>query len=165
MEEYNSLNNREKYNILFVCLGNICRSPAAEEIFRTKVAEAGLESRFNIDSAGLIDYHEGELPNSTMRRHAAARGYRLTHRSRPVVAEDFDRFDIIVAMDSKNVDGLERLAPSEAACKKIIRMADYLTAHPDFDYIPDPYYGTESLFEKVIDLLEDSCTELLNRLK
>ena len=97
-------------HILFICLGNICRSCTAEEILRTQVAAAGLAEQFSIDSAGLIDYHEGELPDSRMRPTAARHGYKLTHRSRPITTADFERFDLIVAMDSKNRERLMQLA-------------------------------------------------------
>lgn len=99
-------------SILFVCLGNICRSCTAEEIFRVKATQAGKVEQFDIDSAGLINYHEGELPDERMRRTAARYGYQLVHRSRPVCTADFERFDYIVAMDHKNHEKLERMAPT-----------------------------------------------------
>lgn len=160
MKEYNSLSNNKKYKILFVCLGNICRSAAAEEVFRTLAARAGRGGELEADSAGMIDYHEGELPDARMRSHAARRGYRLTHRSRPVRPADFDRFDLVVAMDGQNVRGLLRLAPDDEARRKVVCMADYLTRHADPE-IPDPYYGGEEGFEHVLNLLEDACAGLL----
>ncbi len=153
------------YRVLFVCLGNICRSCTAEEIFRTLAAQADLSRDIEADSAGLIDYHQGELPDSRMRRHAAEAGYRLTHRSRPVTAADFARFDLIVGMDSDNLKRLSRLAPDDAARGKIKGMAGYLTRHDGFDRIPDPYYGGEDDFRLVIDLLEDSCAALLEEIR
>lgn len=153
------------YRVLFVCLGNICRSCTAEEIFRTLAAQAGLSRDIEADSAGLIDYHEGELPDSRMRRHAAQAGYRLTHRSRPVTAADFARFDLIVGMDSDNLKRLSRLAPDDTARGKIKAMGGYLTRHDGFDRIPDPYYGGEDDFRLVIDLLEDSCAALLEEIR
>lgn len=151
--------------ILFVCLGNICRSCTAEEIFRTQVAEAGLSDRFAADSAGLINYHEGELPDERMRTHARRHGYELTHRSRPVVEEDYRRFDVIVAMDGRNWEKLDRDAPDEAGRKKIVKMADYLRYHTGVHIIPDPYYGGPADFELVIELLEDACQGLLQSLQ
>lgn len=151
-------------HILFICLGNICRSVTAEEVFRIHVAREGLADRFVIDSAGLIDYHEGELADPRMRRHAARRGYNLTHRSRPVTPEDFKRFDVIVAMDEANVRGLERVAPRPADMLKVVRMADYLSHH-EADCVPDPYYGGEEGFELVLDLLEDASAGLLDALR
>lgn len=97
--------------ILFVCLGNICRSPAAEEVMRRLVNDAGLEHEFFLDSAGLIDYHEGEPADARMRAHAARRGYHITHISRPVRYDDFFDFDWIVGMDDRNISKLKSLAP------------------------------------------------------
>lgn len=151
--------------ILFVCLGNICRSCTAEEIFRSLVAKAGLSGQFEIDSAGLIDYHEGELPDSRMRSHARKHGYILTHHSRPITTEDFSQFDLIIGMDEKNRTRLLHLAPSPENASKVVMMASYLRCHPDTTYIPDPYYGGNADFELVIELLEDACAGLLEELK
>ena len=150
-------------SILFVCLGNICRSVTAEEIFRMKVKKTGREQNFEIDSAGLIDYHEGELADPRMRQHAEAHGYKLTHRSRPVTSSDFSHFDLIMAMDQSNIRALQALASNEDEFGKIKLMSDYLVNH-DNSYIPDPYYGEAEDFELVIDLLEDACQTLLESL-
>ena len=150
----------KKKKILFVCLGNICRSVSAEEVFRHAVAAAGRADEFELDSAGLIDYHQGELADPRMRSHAARRGYQLTHRSRPVVASDFSRFDLIIGMDAANLRGLRALARTEAEERKIRLMADYLTEHAD-NHVPDPYYGGPEDFEYVLDLLEDASQGLL----
>lgn len=151
--------------ILFICLGNICRSCTAEEIFRTFVRRAGREASYIVDSAGLIDFHEGELPDERMRAHARRHGYKLTHRSRPVKTADFKEFDWLVAMDEQNRDRLLHLAPESESCAKILMMADYLTQHPDIDIVPDPYYGSANDFELVIELLEDACQGLLEALE
>lgn len=153
--------------ILFICLGNICRSCTAEEIFRTLVAEqSDLKQRYTVDSAGIIDYHEGELPDSRMRAHARKHGYELTHRSRPILPEDFHKFNLIVAMDNRNYDKLQRMAYAEGVDESIVvKMADYLQHHPEYKSIPDPYYGTERDFELVIELLEDACQNLLHTLE
>ena len=151
-------------HILFICLGNICRSPLAEEVFRTLAERGGREKDFEIDSAGLIDYHEGELADSRMRACAQRRGDHLTHRSRPVCKEDFTRFDLIVAMDDNNVRQLHNAAPSEEAKQKVVRMADYLTEHPH-TFIPDPYYDGPEAFDLVVTLLEDACAQLLRRVR
>ena len=98
--------------ILFVCLGNICRSSTAEGVMLHLIKEAGLEKEFVIDSAGILSYHQGELPDSRMRAHAARRGYQLVHRSRPVRTEDFYNFDLIIGMDDRNIDDLKEKAPS-----------------------------------------------------
>ena len=153
-----------KQHILFICLGNICRSCTAEEVFRTLAEKAGVGQNFEIDSAGLIDYHEGELPDERMRRIAARHGYHLTHRSRPVTPRDFQTFDWVVAMDEKNRTRLQQIAKTDEERAKIVMMADYLTAHREsYSYIPDPYYGGEAGFELVVELLEDACAELLKK--
>lgn len=150
--------------ILFVCLGNICRSPAAEEVMRS-LAEAAGQKHIVTDSAGLIDFHEGELPDVRMRRAADRRGYRLTHRSRPVGPADFKHFDIIAAMDERNRTELLRIAENEQQRAKVVRTADFLTTHTEHSFIPDPYYGREDDFDLVITLLEDACATLLEQLK
>lgn len=154
----------DKTKILFICLGNICRSPSAEGIFRKLVKERGLENQFYIDSAGLLDYHEGELPDSRMRKHAAQRGYNLDSRSRPIKYDDFFNFDLIIGMDDQNISALYRLAPDSDSVNKIHRMTEYCTRH-DFDHVPDPYYGGATGFELVLDLLEDACEGLLEKIE
>ena len=151
------------YRLLFVCLGNICRSPAAEGIMRHLVRERGLSARVEIDSAGTYGGHAGELPDPRMRAHAARRGYLLEHRSRPVTADDFERFDLIVGMDDMNVDRLRCLAPDAASSDKIRRMASYCRHYP-YDHVPDPYYSGADGFELVLNLLEDACENLLEQL-
>lgn len=152
-------------NILFICLGNICRSPLAEEMFRQKVKRAGLEHRFSvIDSAGMIGYHEGELADERMRAHADRHGLKLTHRSRPMTEEDFRRFDLIVAMDDDNLRRLRQKAPRPEWMEKVVLLADYLTRFPEYSHIPDPYYGGADDFRLVIDLCEDACEKLLDSL-
>ncbi len=133
----------------------------AEEIMRNLLAENGL-SHIEVDSAGILSIHQGELPDRRMREQAFARGYRLTHRSRPFKIADFDTFDLIIGMDDNNIDALERLAPTLEAKRKIRRMADYFTSTVYYDYVPDPYYGGSQGFNLVIDLLEDGCRNLLN---
>ena len=150
-----------KQRILFVCLGNICRSSSAEEIMRTLVRRAGREKEFEIDSAGISGFHEGELPDERMRAHASRRGYQLTHRSRPVRTEDFYHFDWIVGMDDRNIDDLKDRAPSTAEWSKIHRMTEYCTKFTHADHVPDPYYGGSEGFEYVLDILEDACAGLL----
>ena len=151
-------------SILFICMGNICRSPAAEGIMKQKVHEQGLDDSFHIDSAGMHDYHEGDLPDSRMRSHASRRGYNLTSRSRPVAYDDFKKFDLIIGMDDMNINYLKRMAPGLESQQKIRRMTDFCRTHTA-DCIPDPYYGGASGFELVLDLLEDACEGLLDELK
>ncbi len=151
---------KKKYKILFVCLGNICRSPSAEAIMKKIVDDAGLADRIFIDSAGIHGYHEGELPDSRMRMHGSRRGYVLDSRSRPVKTADFYDFDMIIGMDDSNIADLQRKAPDMESLEKIHRMTDYSRTKL-YDHVPDPYYGGASGFELVLDLLEDSCAGLL----
>lgn len=156
-----SLREKGKIRILFVCLGNICRSPAAHGIMEDFVKEAGKEDHFVLDSAGLYGGHAGDLPDHRMRMHARRRGYDLTHRSRPVRMSDFDDFDLIVAMDNSNYDRLRGFAPTVEAQEKIFRMIDFVKGFPGYDYVPDPYYEGAEGFELVLDLLEDGCRNLM----
>ncbi|MCH5328462.1 MAG: low molecular weight phosphotyrosine protein phosphatase [Coprobacter sp.] len=156
-------NPKKPYRILFVCLGNICRSPAAEGIMRQLVADAGQEQAVCLDSAGTYGGHAGELPDARMRAHAARRGYRLTHRSRPVTTDDFWAFDCIVGMDDMNVANLRRLAPDVETERKVVRMTDF-SLRLSVDHVPDPYYSGSDGFEQVLDILEDACAGLLQHL-
>lgn len=155
----------KKRRILFVCLGNICRSSSAEGVMLHLLKQAGLEQEFHIDSAGILSYHRGELPDPRMRAHAARRGYDLVHRSRPITTADFMEFDLIIGMDDRNIDDLRDRAPSPEACRKIHRMTDYCRNHPHADHVPDPYYGGAEGFEYVLDLLEDACAGLLEEVR
>jgi len=150
-------------SILFVCLGNICRSPMAEGVFKHMLFKAGLHHEIHVDSAGLIAYHQGELPDSRMRAHASRRGYNLTHRSRQVTVSDFDKFDLIIGMDDQNMHGLRNLARTPEQKAKIRRMTDFCV-HMQASEVPDPYYGGAAGFEYVIDLLEDACEGLLKNI-
>lgn len=160
----NQLGNENKVRILFVCLGNICRSPAAQGVMEQLVKEKGVEDKFVIDSAGLYGGHTGDLPDHRMRVHAQRRGLNLTHRSRQVRESDFDRFDIIVAMDNSNYDRLRALAPTPEDERKVVKMADFFTLHPWADCVPDPYYDGAQGFENALDLIEDGCNTLLRKL-
>lgn len=153
-----------KYSVLFVCLGNICRSPAAQAVMQAMVDERGLTDRFFIDSAGIGGWHIGDLPDKRMRVHARPRGYELNHRARKVNSVDFEDFDLIVGMDAANVDDLRSLAATIEQEKKVVMMGDYIRQYPHYDYVPDPYYEGSEGFELVLDLLEDSCDNLLNRI-
>ena len=152
----------DKVRILFVCLGNICRSPAAQGVMERLVEERGVADRFEIDSAGLYGGHAGDLPDSRMRAHARRRGLELNHRSRQVRESDFDRFDIIVAMDDSNYDRLRTMAPTPEDEQKVVKMADFFTQHPWADCVPDPYYDGAQGFENALDLIEDGCETLIN---
>ena len=151
---------KKPVKILFVCLGNICRSPAAEGIMKAKVEEKGLASQFYIDSAAIGPWHIGQLPDSRMRSHAARRGYLLEHRSRPVRPDDFEKFDLILGMDDYNIDTLRSMADSPEEAAKVKRVTDYCRHYP-VDCIPDPYYGGADGFENVLNILEDACEGII----
>lgn len=160
-----SLKGKDKIRILFVCLGNICRSPAAEGVMKAVVESEGADARFEIDSAGTGNYHIGDLPDRRMRVHAIRRGYDLTHICRQVRESDFDNFDIIVAIDESNRRNLCHIAPTVEAEKRIIMMADFADLATKYDHIPDPYYEGAEGFELVLDLLESACRNLYDRLQ
>ncbi len=155
--------NDNQYKILFVCLGNICRSPAAQGIMEKLIADRKLQERFFVDSAGTYGGHSGSLPDQRMRIHAQRRGYNLTHLSRQVTGRDFEMFDLIVIMDRSNLHGL-RCMREVVDERKVVEMARYLRFHPHNDCIPDPYYDGAEGFELVLDLLEDACEGLLDEL-
>lgn len=147
-----------KQSVLFVCMGNICRSPTAEGVFRKLVRDAGREAEFEIDSAGTIGYHAGHPADPRMRSAAAGRGYDLTSTARQIAVEDFERFDLIVTMDEDNYRDVLDLSPEAGA--RVVRMCDYCRDHQETE-VPDPYYGGAAGFQKVIDILEDACANLL----
>ena len=149
----------DKYKVLFVCLGNICRSPAAQGIFEHVVRENGKTDRIEADSAGLYGGHAGQHPDRRMRTAALYSGYGLKHSARQVRSYDFLDFNLIIAMDDQNYEDLMHLAPSVEATHKIRRMADFLTTHK-ISYIPDPYYMGAEGFGLVLDLLEEGCRNL-----
>ena len=132
---------------------------------RQLVERSGLADIIDIDSAGTYGGHSGERSDPRMRRAAAARGIEMTHLARQVREEDFERFDMVIAMDDNNYEALFRLAPDRAAQNKIFRFREFLTHHPEWSHIPDPYYEGHEGFELVLDLLEDGCATLLKRLR
>jgi len=142
------------YKILFVCLGNICRSPAAEGVMRKMATDAG--KNWEIASCGLISYHEGESPDTRMMQTAHRRGYPLNHRARKIQDKDFAYYDYIIGMDGDNIRKLKSLCPSEHQ-HKIHIMSEYFVNIKDYSTVPDPYYGDMDDFENVITLLEDAC--------
>jgi len=149
--------------VLFVCLGNICRSPTAEGVLRQKLREAGLEGRIQVDSAGTGDWHVGKAPDSRTRQAALRRGYDLSAlRARQVVAADFQRFDLVLAMDQNNLAHLQRLQPQGESAELDLFLRRYQLT---LDEVPDPYYGGEEGFEQVLDLLEQACDALLIELR
>jgi protein-tyrosine phosphatase len=145
--------------ILFVCLGNICRSPAAEAVFAHLVEEAGLSDRITIDSAGTGSWHIGELADRRMRRAARARGVTMTSTARQVSLEDFERFDQIFAMDAENLTQLHRLAPAEHRHK--VRLFRDLDPDGQGQDVPDPYYGDADHFDEVLDIVTRTSRALL----
>ena len=132
-------------------------------VMRKKVKDRGLSAEYEIDSAGLISYHEGEGADPRMKYHAHRHGYHLTHISRPIREMDFDLFDLVISMDDSNWERLHDLAPTTEAETKIVRMTDYCQTHA-IDHVPDPYYGGDQGFEHVIEILEDACDGLLAEL-
>lgn len=155
----------DKTKILFICLGNICRSPAANAIMQHYVDEDGLTDSFFIDSAGIGPWHVGQLPDRRMRTHGQRRGYRIDHIARQFdKTRDFDFFDFIVVMDEDNYRNITLQARNDKERRKVIRMADYLTDHKGRDSVPDPYYGGDADFELALDLIEDGCRGMLDAL-
>lgn len=151
---------RRGRRVLFVCLGNICRSPAAEGVMRALIDQNGESALWEIDSAGTGGWHVGQLPDQRMRLHARRRGLELTHHCRQVREADFSRFDWIVGMDSQNIADLRALAPTPADERKILPMGRFLDPQTGYDHVPDPYYEGSEGFELVLDLLRDGCARL-----
>src|SRR5215212_8719042 len=153
--------------LLFVCLGNICRSPTAEGVMRALVRDAGLDDQVTIDSAGTGDWHVGAPPDGRSAAAARRRGIALAGAARQVTAADFDRFDLIVAMDAANRRELERLAPDAAARARVVALREFdplAVRDGDLD-VPDPYYGGQHGFEHVLDVVERACRGLLDRVR
>lgn len=148
--------------VLFVCLGNICRSPTAEGVMHHVVQQAGAD--IEVDSAGTGGWHAGERADRRMRRHAAKRGYDLTSRARQFDrSTDFEAFDLIIAMDDSNLSNLRRQDRDGRYAPKIVKMTDYCTQHR-VNEVPDPYYGGAQGFETVLDIIEDAAQGLLKEL-
>lgn len=148
--------------VLFVCLGNICRSPMAHGIFQRWVDDAGLSNKIFVDSAGTASYHVGSLPDKRARQACEERGIKLTHRARAFSKDDFDTFDYILAMDKENLLNIQKLAPgNHNAIVKLMRAYDVKHPHTD---VPDPYYGEMDGFVEVYEMLERSCGELLGEM-
>ena len=150
-------------HILFVCWGNICRSPAAEATFRKVVKNEGLQDKITIDSAGTISSHQGNPPDSRMTAAARNRNLTIQGSARKVNALDFEKADMLVTMDHFNFSELSKLAPDSEAENKIVPFCNFVTSN-DAE-VPDPYYGGASGFEKVLDLQEDGCVSLLEHIK
>jgi protein-tyrosine phosphatase len=152
------------YRVLFVCMGNICRSPTAEAVARRKAALAGITDRIEFDSAGTHGYHIGDAPDHRAIAAGARRGYNLSAlRARNVVTTDFERFDLVLAMDDANHAHLAKMCPQEYL-QRLKRLLDY-APHGKAREVPDPYYGNPEGFDKVIDIIEEGVTGLLAALK
>ena len=150
--------------VLFVCTGNICRSPTAEGVFRHVAAGAGLAERISCESAGTHDYHVGEAPDPRTQRAAEQRGYNLCDlRARQVSRRDFEAFDYVLAMDEGHLRLLERLCPPQYAHK--LKLFMEFGSDPKVREVPDPYYGGVQGFEHVLDLVEQAARGLLDHLK
>ncbi|MDR2130461.1 MAG: low molecular weight phosphotyrosine protein phosphatase [Odoribacteraceae bacterium] len=155
----------DKKSILFVCLGNICRSPAAEAILKRHVEERGLAGFIRVDSAGTGGWHIGELPDARMRHHAATRGYTVDSRVRRFdPATDFAAFDLIIGMDEQNIRDLRDMASTDEERAKIHRAIGYCRRFTGDTEVPDPYFDGAEGFEHVLDLLEDATGGLLDHL-
>jgi protein-tyrosine phosphatase len=147
--------------IVFVCMGNICRSPTAEGVMLRLLRGAGLDTKVTIDSAGTGAWHVGELPDSRSCAAAKKRGYELTHRARKFTANDFDRFDLVIAMDRDNHDALQRLARQRTHVPPIRMLRSFDPDAPEGAEVPDPYAGEDDGFEEVLDICERACRGLL----
>lgn len=150
--------------VLFVCMGNICRSPTAEAVFRQLVKQSGQMQQWEIDSAGTHAYHVGNPPDKRSQAAARARGYQMNAiRARQVSVADFERFDWVLAMDRENYRVLEKQRPQNAAAKLALMMDFASRSAWQGGDVPDPYYGGAQGFDEVLDRLEDSCGEFLRR--
>jgi protein-tyrosine phosphatase len=148
------------YSILFVCMGNICRSPTADGVFRQKVAEQSLGRQVRVDSAGTHNYHPGSPPDARAQAAAVRRGYDLSSlRARQIAAADYATFDLILVMDHDNLAALQDDCPPEHQ-HKLRRLTEFCQVHQTL-VVPDPYYGGPDGFEQVLDLVEDACEGLL----
>lgn len=153
-----------RIKVLFVCMGNICRSPTAEAVFRSQVAGCGLTPHFQIDSAGTHDYHVGDPPDQRTQHAARRRGYELSAlRGRQVEVADFERFDYVLAMDQANLAILQSLCPV-ARQDRLGLFLEYAQRHAERE-VPDPYYGGEAGFERVLDMVEDAASGLLEHIR
>ncbi|MEB3241574.1 MAG: low molecular weight protein-tyrosine-phosphatase [Synechococcus sp.] len=150
--------------VLFVCLGNICRSPAAEGVFLDLLKKEGLTDAFQVDSAGTGHWHVGKRADPRMRAAAERRGIELPSRARQIEANDLEAFDWIITMDDSNLANVRSLDPSGARHGRIVPLTSHCTRFSATE-VPDPYYGGEQGFEHVLDLLEDACAGLLSQLR
>ncbi len=151
------------YRVLFVCMGNICRSPAAECVFRQVITQEGLAGAVECDSAGTIDFHAGSAPDPRVRKTGADRGFEIVGRARQVQEADLESFDLILAMDRENLEYVKSLDVRGQYSEKIRLFCDF-AQQMDEEEVPDPYYGGQTGFDKVFDLLEDGSEGLIAHL-
>jgi len=158
------MNNKKKVGVVFICMGNICRSPTAEAVFRHYVESAGMSEQILIDSAGTHDYHVGDKPDTRAQRAAEQRGYYMSKlRGRQVVEGDFLRFDYVLAMDKANLAILQRINPPDSE-SQLGLFLEYARHHSERE-VPDPYYGGADGFERVLDMVEDAAQGLLEEIR
>lgn len=150
-------------SVLFVCLGNICRSPAGEGVMQSVIQKAGLSDKIKVDSAGTGAWHVGNLPDSRMRAAAKARGMTLDSRARQAKAADFQNFDLIIAMDQSNYENLKLLRNGQGESCRLCLLGEFLDPQNPPD-VPDPYYGGASGFDQVLDMIEQACPKILETL-
>jgi protein-tyrosine phosphatase len=154
----------EPVRICFVCLGNICRSPTAKGVMQHLVTRAGVGDRIHVDSAGTAAYHVGDRPDRRAMAELRRRGVALEHLGQQFTAVDFERFDLVLAMDRSNARALRRIAPSQEAAAKVHLLREWDPEAGDDLEVPDPYYGGDAGFVEVFDMVERSCAALLDEL-
>ena len=159
------MSSNEPFRLIFVCMGNICRSPAGENVMNAVIAKAGLEHAISCDSAGTIDYHTGKEPDVRMCVAGKKRGHDFVGSARQVEYADLKDHDLIVAMDRANYDDLSALDQNERHRAKIVMFTKFCSEKSVPEDVPDPYYGGPEGFERVLDLLEDGCQGLLKEIK
>jgi protein-tyrosine phosphatase len=156
---------RDRIGVLFVCLGNICRSPLAEGVFCELIRQEGVSERFDVDSAGTTDYHAGESPDVRTVAVAKRRGVQLTHEARQITGRDFGRFDYIVVMDTNNLAKVQRLAERVRPDTEVHLLRSFDPAAGNDLEVPDPYFGGPRGFEDVHDMIERACRGLLEHIR
>jgi len=154
---------KNQISVLFVCTGNICRSPTAEGVFRKLVLQAELKERILIESAGTISFHTGEAPDPRAQESAKKRGIDLSNlRARQINAQDFDTVDFLITLDRSHLEAMQEQAPEDCTAK--IRLLMDYAAQSDIEDVPDPYYGGPGGFEEVLDMIEVAATGLLQEI-